>query len=93
MMLKTKRVSDVMNMPVYTDSGEYFGEVEESLISSNKIFGWKIRSTKRSYLDKVLGGAKGAIVPHQLVKSIGDIMIVAKTEIPAYEEKVQEIVN
>jgi len=92
-MLKTKKVSEVMNMSVYTDAGEYFGEVEESLISSNKIFGWKVRSTKRSYLDKVLGGAKGAIVPHQLVKSIGDIMIVTKTEIPSYEENIQDVPN
>ena len=92
-MLRTKRVSDVMNMSVYTDSGEYFGEIEESLITSNKIFGWKVRSTKRSYLNRVLGGAKGVIVPHQLVKSIGDIMIVTKTEIPSYEENMQDISN
>jgi len=92
-MLKTKKISDVMNMAVYTDSGEYFGEIEESLISSNKVFGWKVRSTKKSYLNKVLGGAKGVIVPHQLVKSIGDIMIVTKAEIPSYEEKAQEIIN
>jgi sporulation protein YlmC with PRC-barrel domain len=92
-MLRTKRVSEVMDMQVYTDSGEYFGEVEESLINSNKIFGWKIRSTKKSYLNRVLGGAKGVIVPHQLVKSIGDIMIVTKAEIPSYEEKSSDLSN
>ena len=26
-MLKTKQVSEIMNMSVYTDSGDYFGEV------------------------------------------------------------------
>ena len=92
-MLRTKRVSEVMDMQVYTDSGEYFGEVEESLINSNKIFGWKVRSTKKSYLNRVLGGAKGVIVPHQLVKSIGDIMIVTKAEIPSYEEKSSDLLN
>jgi sporulation protein YlmC with PRC-barrel domain len=89
-MLKTKKISDVINMRVFTDSGDLFGEVEESLISSNKVFGWKIKSTKRSYLNKVLGGAKGVIVPHQLVKSIGDIMIITKADIPAGEDKIQE---
>ena len=53
-MLKTKQVSEIMNMPVYTDSGDYFGEVEESLITSNKIYGWKVRSTKRSYLGRMM---------------------------------------
>jgi len=90
-MLKTKKISDVMNMAVYTDFGDYFGEVEESLIASNKVFGWKIKSTRKSYLSKVLGGAKGVIVPHQLVKSIGDIMIITRAEIPASEEKTPEI--
>ena len=82
-MIKTKQVSDVMNISVYTDSGDYFGEVEESLITSNKIYGWKVRSTKKSYLSRALMGAKGVIVPHQLVKSIGDIMIVTRTDLPS----------
>ena len=85
-MLKTKQVSEIMNMPVYTDSGDYFGEVEESLITSNKIYGWKVRSTKRSYLSRALMGAKGVIVPHQLVRSIGDIMIITRTDLPSEQE-------
>ena len=90
-MLKTKKISEVINMPVYNDSGEYFGDVEETLIASNKVYGWKIRSTKRSYISKVMSGAKGVIIPHKLVKSIGDIMIVTKAEIPSYEEKGAEV--
>lgn len=86
-MLKTKKISDVYSMEVYTDSGEYFGDVEESILSSNKIFGWRVRATKRSYLNKILGGAKGVIVPHQLVKTIGDIMIISKAAIPSYGEE------
>lgn len=86
-MIKTKKITDVYNMLVYTDSGEYFGDVEESILHNNKIFGWKIRATKNSYLNKVLGGAKGVIVPHQLVKSIGDVVIISKAAIPEYEEK------
>jgi len=85
-MLKTKKITDVYNMEVYTDSGEYFGDVEESILASNKIFGWRVRATKRSYLNKILGGAKGVIVPHQLVKTIGDIMIISKAAIPNYSE-------
>jgi sporulation protein YlmC with PRC-barrel domain len=43
-----------------------------------------VRATKNSFLNKVLGSAKGVIVPHQLVKSIGDIMIINKSAVPSY---------
>ena len=85
-MLKTKKLSDVVRGEVFTDSGEYFGDVEESILTNNKIFGWRVRATKKSYLTKILGGAKGVIVPHQLVKSIGDVMIISKAAIPKVDD-------
>ena len=48
-MLKTKKLSDVFGVEVFTDSGEYFGDVEESILTNNKIFGWRVRATKKSY--------------------------------------------
>lgn len=86
-MLKMKTINEIYTMRVFTDNGEYFGDVEESILSANKISGWRIRATKNSFLTKVLGGAKGVIVPHQLVKAIGDIMIINKTAIPSYEDQ------
>lgn len=77
-------------MRVFTDSGDYFGDIEESILTQTKIFGWKVRATKNSFLNKVLGSAKGVIVPHQLVKSIGDIMIISKTAIPSYKHDDEE---
>lgn len=81
-MLKMKRITETYEMKVFTDAGEYFGDVEESILTNNKVFGWRIRSTKNSYLSKILGTAKGVIVPHPLVKSMGDIMIISKAAIP-----------
>ena len=49
-----------------------------------------MKATKNSYLTKVLGGAKGVIVPHNLVRAIGDVLIVSKNAIPSYEEEGQE---
>ena len=83
-MLKMKRISSTYDMKVFTDSGDYFGDVEESIFTQNKVFGWRVRSTKNSFLNKVLGSAKGVIVPHQLVKSIGDIMIISNAAVPNY---------
>ena len=83
-MLKMKKISTTYEMKVFTDTGEYFGDIEETILTSNKIFGWKVRATRNSFLNKVLGSAKGVIVPHQLVKSIGDIMIISKAAVPNY---------
>ena len=86
-MLKMKKISEAYDMKVFTDVGEYFGDIEESIITQNRIFGWRVRATKNSFLNKVLGSAKGVIVPHQLVKSIGDIMIISKAALPSSSEE------
>ena len=83
-MLKMRRISDSYNMRVFTDSGDYFGDIEESILTKTKVFGWRVKSTKNSYLARVLGSAKGVIVPHQLVKSVGDIMIISRAAVPSY---------
>ena len=89
-MLKMKRISESYNMRVFTDGGEYFGDVEEAILTQTKVFGWRVRATKNSFLNKVLGSAKGVIVPHQLVKSIGDIMIISKAAVPSYSAEEEE---
>ena len=89
-MLKTKRVSEIWDMKAFTDEGSYFGDIEECMISGNKIHGWRIKATKASFLSKVLGGAKGVIIPHQLVKAVGDIVIINKSAIPSYDDEEQE---
>ncbi|MEK6961374.1 MAG: photosystem reaction center subunit H [Nanoarchaeota archaeon] len=83
-MLKLKKISECYDQKVFTDSGEYFGDVEEAILTQTKVFGWRVRSTKNSLLSKYLGSAKGVIVPHQLVKSMGDIMIISKAAVPSY---------
>lgn len=82
-MLRMKRISETYDMRVFTDEGDYFGDVEESILTENKIFGWRVKATRGSFLQRVLGNAKGVIVPHQLVKAIGDIVIISKNAIPS----------
>ena len=38
-MLKMKKISETFDMRVFTDNGEYFGDVEESILTQNKVFG------------------------------------------------------
>ena len=87
MVLNMRKLSDVYEMKVFTDQGDYFGDVDEAIITLNKVFGWRIRATKNSSLHQILGGVKGVIVPHQLVKAVGNIMIISKSAIPSYEDK------
>ncbi|MBT5740933.1 hypothetical protein HOK68_02035 [Candidatus Woesearchaeota archaeon] len=85
-MIKMKKISETFDMRVFTDTGEYFGDLEESIITSNKIYGWRVRASKNSYLAKILGAAKGVVIPHSFIKAIGDIMIISKNAIPTQEE-------
>lgn len=86
-MLNMKRISETYDMKVFTDSGEYFGDVEEVILTQTKVFGWRVKATKNSFLTKILGNAKGVIVPHQLVKSVGDVMIISKAAVPSYSSE------
>lgn len=82
-MLKLKEVSKTYGIKVFTDLGEYFGDIDEVIVQNNKIFGWKIKATRDSFLSKTMSGAKGVIVPHQLVKAASDVMIISKAAIPS----------
>lgn len=85
-MLRMKKIQETYDMKVFTDQGDYFGDIEEAILTSTKVHGWRVRATKNSFLSKVLGSAKGVIVPHQLVKAVGDIMIISKAAVPSYSE-------
>ncbi|MEM3154714.1 MAG: PRC-barrel domain-containing protein [Candidatus Woesearchaeota archaeon] len=85
-MLRLKKIQETYDMKVFTDQGDYFGDIEEAILTQSKVQGWRVRATKNSFLSKVLGSAKGVIVPHQLVKAVGDIMIISKAAVPSYSE-------
>ncbi|MFZ8800614.1 MAG: PRC-barrel domain-containing protein [Candidatus Nanopusillus sp.] len=75
MALNVRKISETTRSKVYTEDGYFLGEVEDAIISDNKIYGWKIK-----VLDPDLSrrGIKGLIVPHQLIKAMGQIWIISK---------------
>lgn len=85
-MLKIRKLSEMYGMRVFTDAGDYFGDIEEAVLTSTKVGGWRIKSTKNSFLSKILGSAKGVIVPHNLVTSMGDVVIISRNAVPAFKE-------
>jgi sporulation protein YlmC with PRC-barrel domain len=80
-MLKIMKISEALKKRVYTDAGDYFGDVEEATVDENKIAGWRIKVA--NHISGVLGGAKGVIIPHNFVKAVGDIVLINKASLPS----------
>jgi len=91
--MKIKKITEVIGKKVFTDTGDYFGEIEETNLIDNKVESWRIRIA--SSMGNFLGGAKGVIIPHQFVKAVGDIVIVSRANLPLDEgeETIEQTVD
>ncbi len=87
-MLRIKKINSSLGKRVYTDSGDYFGEVEEAILSENKLDSWRMRVSRE--MVSQLNGARGVIIPHQFVKAVGDIIIVNKASLPIMDDTMGE---
>jgi len=87
--MRVKKLSEVIGAKVYTDSGDYFGEIEEANIHDNKVEGWRIRVLGN--MAALMGGARGVIIPHQFVKAVSDIFLINKSALPSPESDFEEI--
>ena len=82
-MLRIHKASELVGKHVYTSDGDYFGQIEEVNLEDNKVAGWKIR-VGGGFMS-LLGGARGVIIPHQFVKTIGDVFIVKRESLPSQD--------
>ncbi|MEJ2267920.1 MAG: PRC-barrel domain-containing protein [Nanoarchaeota archaeon] len=87
--MRVKKITEVIGTKVYTDSGDFFGEIEEANLSENKIDGWKIRVG--GSITSLIGGARGVIIPHQFVKAISDIFIINSSALPSPNSDFEEV--
>ncbi len=87
--MRIKKITEVIGTKVYTDSGDFFGDVEEANLFENKIDGWRIKVS--GGVISLIGGAKGVIIPHQFVKAISDIFIINKSALPSPDSDIEEI--
>ena len=86
--MRIKKITEVVGTKVYTDSGDFFGEIEEVNLFENKIDGWRIKV--HHTVASLIGGARGVIIPHQMVRATGDIIIISKDALPAYDGSSEE---
>lgn len=87
--MRIKKITDVIGTKVYTDKGDFFGEIEEANLYENKIEGWRIK-VGGSVLS-LIGGARGVIIPHQFVRAISDIFIINQAALPSQESGIDEV--
>ena len=92
-MLKIKKITDVIGKRVYTDTGDFFGDIEECNLIENKVDSWRIRISNS--MGNFLGGARGVIIPHQFVKAVGDVILVSRASLPLEEgdETIEQTVD
>ena len=83
-MLKVKKISEIVGKKVYTDLGDFFGEIEEVNLADNKVDSWRIKVI--GGIGSFLGGARGVVIPHQFIKAIGDVCIISRASLPVQEE-------
>ncbi|MEX0920835.1 MAG: PRC-barrel domain-containing protein [Candidatus Pacearchaeota archaeon] len=81
--MRVKKITEAVGSKVYTDSGDFFGEVEEANLQENKIDGWRIKVG--GSVMSLIGGARGVIIPHQFVRAISDIFIISNAALPSQE--------
>jgi len=85
--MRVRKLRGMIGAKVFTDSGDYFGEIEEVNLLGNKVDGWRIKVARDSSLVGFLGGAKGLIIPHQFVRAMGDVVLVSKSAVPVKDEE------
>ncbi len=92
-MLKIKKITEVIGKKVYTDTGDFFGQIEEANLIENRVDSWRIGLV--SSMGNFLGGARGVIIPHQFVKAVGDVVIVNRASLPLSEgeETIEQTVD
>lgn len=84
-----KKMTEVIGLKVFTNSGDYFGEVEDANVMSNKVDGWKIRVS--GGMSSLISGARGVIIPHRFVTAINDVFIINKGALPTQDSISSEI--
>jgi sporulation protein YlmC with PRC-barrel domain len=87
--MRVRKITEVLGMRVYTDGGDFFGEIEEANLHENKIDGWRIRVG--GSVASLIGGARGVIIPHHFVKAISDVFLINKNALPSPEPEMSGI--
>ena len=83
-----KKITEAVGKNVFTSDGDYFGQIEDVNLAENKVDGWKVKIS--SNFTPAFGGARGVVIPHQVVRAMGDVVIVNKNALPSAQTAMSE---
>ncbi|HKL24570.1 MAG TPA: PRC-barrel domain-containing protein [Candidatus Nanoarchaeia archaeon] len=87
--MKINKITDVLGKKVYTDAGDFFGEIEEVNLMENKVDSWRVKVSPTNM--DLFGGARGVIIPHSFVKAVSDVFIISKVALPKEEPQESQL--
>ena len=88
MSVTVKDLSEMFGKDVFTNKGIYCGKTADIDINLNKfrVHSLVIEAAKGSFLESMVGGKKGVIIPYQMVETIGDVIIIKHIQTPQMPE-------
>jgi sporulation protein YlmC with PRC-barrel domain len=89
MPVNVKSLTEMFEKDVFTERGVYCGKVDDVKVDLDK-FRMKavaIEAVKGSYLAEMVGRKKGIIIPYDMIRSIGDIVIIKHITAPVAKEE------
>ncbi len=80
--------SKLVGKDMFTDKGMYCGKITDIEVDLQR---FRVRSVivnavRGSYLHDLVGGQKGVIIPYNMVKAVGDIVIIKHVSASPLEE-------
>ncbi len=95
MGVTVKDLSEMFGKDVFTNKGVYCGKTVDIEINLNKfrVRSLVVEAAKGSFLESMVGGKKGVIIPYQMVETIGDVIIIKHIQTPQMPEPKEEEEN
>ncbi len=92
-MVNTKDFLEMFGKDVFTDKGVYCGRIENIDIDLDKfrVSGFRIEAARGSFLENILGGKRGIVVPFNMIQSIGDVVIIKHITPESLEAEAEEM--
>jgi sporulation protein YlmC with PRC-barrel domain len=88
MGLNERTMAEIQGRDIFTDKGAYCGKIADVEFDLQKfrLRAVVVDAAKGSFLANIVGGRRGVIVPYQMIKAVGDIVIIKHISAAAAEE-------
>lgn len=87
MGLNERTMAEIQGRDIFTDKGAYCGKIADVEFDLQKfrLRAVVVDAAKGSFLANIVGGRRGVIVPYQMIRAVGDIVIIKHISAAAAE--------